>query len=103
MQGILSFGELNAPLSDAPCMLSQSMLQDTTIKAQRAQVAAYRRMQPSQRVALAAQMSEEARRITESGIRARRPDLSDEDIRKHLLRTLLGETLYLKCGIDERR
>ena len=82
---------------------AQSMPLDTTTEAQRAQVAAYRRMQPGQRVALAVQMSDEAREIAESGIRARCPHLSREGIRKRLLRTLLGETLYLESGIDERR
>ena len=89
--------------SDDPCMLFLKLMpRDTTIEAHRAQLAAYRRMHPSQRVELAVQMSEEARNITESGIRARWPQFSPEDVRKRLLRTLLGETLYLESGINER-
>ena len=78
------------------------MPQDTSTAARKAQYDAYRRMKPSERVRLAAQMSEDARRITTAGLRARHPELGEAAIHDALLRTLLGSSLYMKAGLDER-
>ena len=47
-------------------------------------------MTPEQRLAVAAEMSDEIRAVTESGIRQRHPDYSDDEIRTALVVILLG-------------
>ncbi len=90
---------------DALCIpkieYDESMSRDTDIAARQAQTRVYQRMSPAQRVELASTMSESARTITEAGIRARNPELSDDQIHCRLLQILLGESLYLKAGLDE--
>ena len=78
------------------------MPHDTSTAARKAQYEVYRRMKPAQRVEVAVRMSEDARRITETGLRARHPELSKADLDKRLLRAVLGNALYVKAGIDER-
>jgi hypothetical protein len=67
---------------------------DTTPDAHDVQFEAWRRMTGSERVALAIEMSDEARRIAEDGIRDRHPDYSAEEVRWALLRLLLGDDLF---------
>jgi hypothetical protein len=66
---------------------------DTDITAHEAQIVAYRRMGPEARVRLAAEMSEDARRISLEGIRARHPEYDDDRARRALFGLLLGEEL----------
>lgn len=47
-------------------------------------------MTPEQRVALAAEMSDEIRAITEAGIRHRHPAWTDEEVRAALAVIVLG-------------
>ena len=47
-------------------------------------------MTPQQRLAVAAEMSDEIRAVAEAGIRQRHPDYSDADIRAALVAILLG-------------
>jgi len=47
-------------------------------------------MTPEQRLAVAAEMSDEIRAVAESGIRQRHPDYSDDEIRAALVVILLG-------------
>ena len=47
-------------------------------------------MTPGQRLALAAEMSDEIRAVTESGIRHRHPEYSEDEIRAALVAILLG-------------
>jgi 16S rRNA C1402 (ribose-2'-O) methylase RsmI len=65
-------------------------LLDTSTTALERQREAFRRMTPEQRLAVAAEMSDEIRAIAESGIRRRHPDYSDDEIRKELVVILLG-------------
>ena len=74
------------------------MASDTTAEAQAAQYEAYRRLGASRRVELAARMSEDARSIAKAGLAARHPELSETERHQMLLRTLLGESLYLKIA-----
>jgi len=66
---------------------------DTSAAAGDAQRAAFRLLSPSERVALAFQMSEEARALTASGLRQRRPNASEAQIDTALRRVMLGEEL----------
>jgi len=63
---------------------------DTSREALRVQRAAFRRMTPAQRLAIAAEMSDEARALAEAGIRARHPEFSDDELRAALVALLLG-------------
>lgn len=78
------------------------MSHDTSMAAQKAQYEVYRRMTPEKRVEVAVQMSEDARRITAAGLRARHPELSEVALDKRMLRVVLGDVLYAKAGIDDR-
>lgn len=66
---------------------------DTSAAAGEAQRATFRRLSPADRVALALQMSEEARALAADGLRHRRPDASEAEIQHALRRLTLGDAL----------
>jgi hypothetical protein len=70
---------------------------DTSDAAHAAQIECYRRMSGEERVRLAVQMSEDAREITRSGIRARHPDNQPVDVEHALRRLLLGDALFRRA------
>jgi catalase len=63
---------------------------DTSTTALARQRETFRRMTPEQRVALAAEMSDEIRAVTEAGIRQRHPAYTDDDVRAALAAIVLG-------------
>jgi hypothetical protein len=63
---------------------------DTSVTALQRQREAFRRMTPEERVALAAEMSDEIRSITEAGIRSRHPGYTDDEVRAELAMIVLG-------------
>jgi hypothetical protein len=63
---------------------------DTSTTALERQWAAFRRMTPEQRVAAAAEMSDEIRAVTEAGIRHRHPACTDAEVRAALAAIVLG-------------
>ena len=63
---------------------------DTSAAALERQREAFRRMTPGQRLAAAAEMSDEIRAVAESGIRRRHPGWSDDEVREALVVILLG-------------
>ncbi len=65
-------------------------LLDTSSAALERQRETFRRMTPEQRLAVAAEMSDEIRAVAEAGIRQRHPDYSDAEIRAALVAILLG-------------
>ena len=66
---------------------------DTEDKARAEQIAALRRLGPSGRVRLAAEMSEDARRIAFEGEQRRHPQLSAADVRRAVLGRTWGPAL----------
>jgi hypothetical protein len=66
---------------------------DTSAAAGEAQRAVFRQLSASERVALAFQMSEEARALAASGLRQRLPGASPAEIELALRRVMLGEEL----------
>lgn len=58
----------------------------------------YRQMLPSQRFALAMEMSEVIRDLAKTGILKRHPGISDEELRKRLGAILLGRELSIKVN-----
>lgn len=77
-----------------------AMIADTTPDAASVRAALYRRMAPSQRCALAARMSADARAITLAGIRQRHPDYDDGQARLALFRLLLGDVMFRRVWPD---
>ena len=65
-------------------------LLDTSMAALERQRETFRRMTPGERLAVAAEMSDEIRAVTEAGIRQRHPDYSDDQVRAALVGILLG-------------
>ncbi|OGO53903.1 MAG: hypothetical protein A2Z32_02775 [Chloroflexi bacterium RBG_16_69_14] len=62
---------------------------DTLVAARERQRETFRRMTPEQRLAVAAEMSDEIRAVAEAGIRHRHPDYSDDEVRAALVAILL--------------
>jgi hypothetical protein len=73
---------------------------DTTPTARAEQLGVYRHMTPGERVALAFSMSEEARRVTADGIRARHPGYTEADVTAALRRLMLGDSLFRAAWPD---
>ena len=73
------------------------MSRDTDEGARAAQVAAVRRLGPAGRLRLAAEMSEDARRISIEGERRRHPELTAEEARRAVLRRLWGAELATRA------
>ena len=69
---------------------------DTTAEAHAIQLAIYRRMTMDQRLALALEMSEAARRTSLDGIKARHPEYDEATAIRALFRLLHGAELYAK-------
>ena len=72
------------------------MPSDTSQSAHQAQVAALRRLGPERRFWLAAKMSEDVRRISIEGERARHPELTEEHARRRVLSRMWGAELAEK-------
>jgi hypothetical protein len=66
---------------------------DTESAARDAQIAAARRLGPAGRVRVAAELSEDARRISIEGERRRHPELTEEEARQNVLRRSWGAEL----------
>jgi hypothetical protein len=66
---------------------------DTSRAAHEVQLAAFRRLRPSERAAIALQMSEETRELAAAGLRHRMPRASEAEIERALRRLLLGREL----------
>jgi hypothetical protein len=66
---------------------------DTDDLALLAQMATVRKMSPSERLRLAAEMSEDARQISIEGERRRHPELTDREARMAVYRRLWGAEL----------
>jgi len=63
---------------------------DTSPSAARLQADIHRRFSPAQRLRMAFEMSEFARSLSKAGLKMRRPDLTDAEIRDELITQLYG-------------
>jgi hypothetical protein len=79
--------------SDRTRTLTTMFSGDTDEKARAVQLAVLRRLGPSERVRIAAEMSEDVRRIAIEGELRRHPDLSEAEARQAVLDRLWGTTL----------
>ena len=66
---------------------------DTTVEAWEVQLGILRRMSGADRVAMAFEMSDAARALSEAGIRHRHPDWDEGQVKDALLELLLGSEL----------
>ncbi len=65
-------------------------MHDTSPEAAAIQQAIFRRMTPEQRLRLALEMSESMRDIALAGLRSRRPELSEAELSRELIRLMYG-------------
>ena len=65
-------------------------LLDVSPLARDIQTAIHQKFSPAERLASAIEMSDFARRLVESGIRARKPGRTDDEIRQMVIKTLYG-------------
>ena len=72
---------------------------DTSTAALARQRQVLRRMTPERRAALAVEMSDEIRTITEAGIRHRHPAYSDAEVQSELARIVLGRPTSACLGV----
>lgn len=79
------------------------MALDTDDGARRAQMAAVRRLGPSGKLRLAAEMSEDARRISIEGERRRHPELTEEEARRVVLRRMWGAEVAARVAFFATR
>ena len=76
---------------------------DTDDRARSAQVTALRRLGSSGRLRLAAEMSEDARRISIEGERRRHPELTEGEARRVVLRRMWGAELAARVSVIATR
>ncbi len=69
------------------------IVSDTTPAAQAVLTRLYRAAGPEKCLRMALRMSDECRRVSESGVRARMPSASDDDVRAEVARLYLGDEL----------
>jgi hypothetical protein len=62
---------------------------DTAVAARDAQIRAFRRLSPSERMAIACQMSDEIRQVSADGIRHRHPGMTDAEVNSAVRQLLL--------------
>ena len=67
---------------------------DTSRAAHRAQLEVYRRMDSTERLALALQLSDDLRAVLADGVRIRHPEYDAESVRSAVLRLSLGDKLF---------
>jgi hypothetical protein len=66
---------------------------DTSPSAAGLQAEVLRRMGPAQRLLVALRMSDDARALTEAGIRHRHPEYTDDEVHQAMLAAMLGPEL----------
>jgi hypothetical protein len=66
------------------------MPSDTSPDAAAIQQEIFRRMTPEQRLRIALELSEEMRNIALSGLRSRQPELTEEELKREMLRIMYG-------------
>jgi hypothetical protein len=70
---------------------------DTTREAWLVQMEIYRRMPGSEKLRRACQMSDWVRKLAASGVRARHPEYTEEQVRLAVIRLSLGDDLFRKA------
>jgi len=76
---------------------------DTTIEAARIQFEILQRLTPEVRVKMAFEMSDYLRSIVEAGVRLRHPDYDKDEIKKEVLRLMVGNRLFKQIYPDNEK
>ena len=66
------------------------MPSETSPEADAIQLEIFRRMTPEQRLKITLDLSEEMRNISLAGLRSRHPELTEEELRRELMRIMYG-------------
>lgn len=80
----------------------ESLSADTTAEAAEAQIAAWRRMSPAEKLAQAELLNAKELLLEREGLRMRNPSISEEEIRRAVLVKRLGPELAAKVLGDDR-
>ena len=80
-------------------VLTMTLAADTTLAARSIQLKALRRLDGPTRLEMACRMSDDARAVSEAGIRHRHPEWSDREVQRALLELLLGPELAKRVSI----
>lgn len=75
-------------------------ISDTSASTAKMRAQIFRRMTPAEKVAIVAQMSEEARELARVGIRLRHSDYSPDEVEHALHRLLVGDAVADKAWPD---
>ena len=67
---------------------------DTTLDAHRKQIEILRKMSPEKRALISLELSDNVRQIAMEGIREMHPEFTDTQVRRELLRRLVGDELF---------
>ena len=69
---------------------------DTTIEAHRKQIEILRKMSPESRALISFELSDNVRQNAIAGIKKLHPDFTDTQIKRELLRRMVGDELFRK-------
>jgi len=69
---------------------------DTTPDAHRKQIEILRKMSPERRAIVSFELSDNVRQIAIAGIKKQHPGFTDKQIRRELLRRMVGDELFQK-------
>lgn len=67
---------------------------DTTLEAARKEFEVLRKLGPQVRARMAFELSDNLRDLVEAGVRHRRPDFCEKEVRLEVLRLMIGNKLY---------
>ena len=70
---------------------------DTTIEAARKEFEALRRLGPEGRARMTFELSNNLRRTVGAGVRQRHPDYDEQEIRREVVRLMIGDQLFQKA------
>ena len=69
---------------------------DTTLDAHKKQIEILRKMSPEKRALISFELSDNVRQNAIAGIKKQHPDFTDTQIRRELLRRMVGNELFFK-------
>jgi len=72
---------------------------DTTLEAHRKQMEILKKLSPEQRALISFELSDNVRQIAMDGIRNQHPDFTEMQVRRELLRRIVGDKLYQKIVV----
>ena len=75
---------------------------DTTVGAARKQFEILRGLDVNTRAKMTFELSNNLRSIIEAGVKLRHPDFDEQQIRRQVLRLMIGETLFRQICDDNR-